>query len=176
MKPQSCKQKGRKFQQEIAQSIKDTFPVLRDNDVKSVSMGAGGEDIVMSPLAEELFHYSIECKCVEKLNVMNAIEQAVANTVRGKTPVLAMRKNRTKPYAVVRWDHFMELARMARELHTLQAATANDTRNTKRPREETATVCADVNTEDILVELRNIVAKIECTLGARRDERINTIY
>lgn len=116
MKPQSCKQKGRKFQQEIAQSIKDTFPALRDNDVKSTSMGCGGEDIIMSPLTESMFPYSLECKNVEKLNVYAALEQAASNAPRNKQPVLAMRRNRTKPYAVIPWDHFMELAKRSHEL------------------------------------------------------------
>ena len=117
MKPQSCKQKGRKFQQQIVQSIKETFPVLRDNDVKSTSMGCGGEDVVMSPLAESIFPYSVECKNVEKLNVYAALEQAATNAPRKKTPILAMRRNRTKAYAVIQWDHFMELAKRSHQQH-----------------------------------------------------------
>ena len=62
MKPQSAKSKGRRFQQEIRDSIKQTFEFLRDNDVISTSMGCGGEDIVLSPLAESVFPFSVECK------------------------------------------------------------------------------------------------------------------
>ena len=133
MKPQSCKQKGRKFQQEIAQSIKDTFPVLRDNDVKSTSMGCGGEDIIMSPLTESMFPYSVECKNVEKLNVYKALEQAVANAPRGKESVLAMRRNRTKPYAVIPWEHFMELTKRS---HQWRAQPEEGTQQTKRERDD----------------------------------------
>lgn len=119
MKPQSCKQKGRRFQQEIVETVKDSFPVLRDNDVKSVSMGAGGEDVIMSPLAESIFPYSIECKNVEKINIWKSLEQASANAPRQKIPVLAMKKNRTKPHAVIPWEHFMSLTKKSHELDQL---------------------------------------------------------
>lgn len=109
MKTQSCKAKGRKLQQETVATIKQAFPELKDNDVQSVSMGTNGEDIVMSPLAESVFPYSVECKNVERLNIWKAIEQSEGNAPRGKTPLLAIRKNRTKAFAVVPWDHFMKL-------------------------------------------------------------------
>lgn len=112
MKTQSCKAKGRKLQQETVATIKQAFPELKDNDVQSVSMGTNGEDIVMSPLAESMFPYSIECKNVERLNIWKAIEQSEGNAPRGKTPLLAIRKNRTKAFAVVPWDHFMKLVTM----------------------------------------------------------------
>ena len=111
MRPQSAKAKGRRFQQEVVATIKAAFPHLRDNDVVSVSMGAGGEDIVLSPAAEEVFAYSVECKNVERLNIWAALEQACGNAPRGKTPILAIRRNRQTPQAVVPWDHFMELVR-----------------------------------------------------------------
>lgn len=109
MKTQSCKAKGRKLQQEVVASIKGSFPQLTGNDVKSVAMGSNGEDIVMSPLAEAMFPYSVECKNVERLNIWKAVEQAEANVERGKIPILAIRKNRTRPLAVVPWEHFMTL-------------------------------------------------------------------
>ena len=50
MRPQSCKSKGRRFQQKVARAILDVFPHLTEDDVRSTSMGAPGEDIQMSPL------------------------------------------------------------------------------------------------------------------------------
>lgn len=117
MKTQSCKAKGRKLQQETVATIKQAFPELKDNDVQSVSMGTNGEDIVMSPLAESVFPYSVECKNVERLNIWKAIEQSEGNAPRGKTPLLAIRKNRTKAFAVVPWDHFMNLVTTPRGSH-----------------------------------------------------------
>lgn len=109
MRPQSAKAKGRRLQQQIACSIKAKFPELKDNDVQSVSMGTNGEDIVMSPLAESLFPYSIECKNAERLNVWNAIDQCENNALRNKTPLIAISKNRAGTFAVLPWDHFMTL-------------------------------------------------------------------
>ena len=42
MRPQSCKSKGRRFQQQIAASITQRFPALTSDDVWSTSMGCGG--------------------------------------------------------------------------------------------------------------------------------------
>ena len=115
MRPQSCKNKGRRFQQKIASSIIDTFPHLTDNDVRSTSMGAQGEDIQMSPLARQSLPLSIECKCVERLNVWQCLEQAASNaqTHTGATPCLVFSRNRSRAYAVLPWDCVLELYKRA---------------------------------------------------------------
>ena len=51
MKPQSAKAKGRKLQQGICNLIVSSFPELNADDVLSRSSGAGGVDIMLSPLA-----------------------------------------------------------------------------------------------------------------------------
>ena len=43
-------------------------------------MGAGGEDLIMSSGARQMFPYSIECKNQESLNVWSAFEQAQKNS------------------------------------------------------------------------------------------------
>ena len=53
MKPSSCKAKGRRLQQRVAQSIRDAFAGLAEEDVRSTSMGAGGEDVQLSSQARE---------------------------------------------------------------------------------------------------------------------------
>lgn len=109
MRPQSCKSKGRRFQQRVATSIREAFPVLGDDDVRSTSMGAQGEDIQMSPLARTLLPLSIECKCVERLNVWQCLEQAATNTPKDATPCLVFSKNRSATYAVVPWETLLAL-------------------------------------------------------------------
>ena len=109
MKPQSCKNKGRRFQQKVCGTILDTFPHLTDEDVRSVSMGAGGEDILLSPLARRSLPLSIECKCVERMNVWQCIEQAESNCPSGATPCLVFSKNRSKTYAVLPWEYVLLL-------------------------------------------------------------------
>lgn len=107
MKPSSCKAKGRKFQQYIRDLIRTTFK-LEDDDVESRSMGCGGEDIMLSPLARSRFPFSVECKHVERLNVYEAYNQASTNSKKYE-PVLFMKKNRKKALAVVDAEYFFKL-------------------------------------------------------------------
>lgn len=116
MKTSSAKQKGRKFQQYIRDLVRSTFE-LEDADVESRSMGAGGEDVMLSPKARSHFPYSVECKCVEKLNVWGAYDQAVENC-KGYEPILFMRKNRRSALAVVSAEHYFELlGRLDKEIN-----------------------------------------------------------
>ena len=114
MKPGSAKDKGRRFQKQIVQSILSAFPSLEGNDVVSTSMGANGTDVRLSPTAERLFPYSIECKNVERINIWEAIAQCEGNSTNpSTTPIVAFRRDKCPPYAVVPWDHFIELASRA---------------------------------------------------------------
>ena len=108
MKPQSAKAKGRKLQQWVRDVILESFPSLEADDVRSTSMGAGGEDVQLSPAARRLFPYSVECKSVEKLNVWGAYEQAEANSGEHE-PLLIMKKNRKKPLVVLDAEAFIDL-------------------------------------------------------------------
>ena len=63
-------------------------------------MGAGGGDVVMARAAREKFPFSIECKNVERLNVWDAYDQAIANS-GDYEPLLIMKKNRKKPLVVM---------------------------------------------------------------------------
>ena len=108
MKTQSAKAKGRKLQQMVRDLILETFTELEPDDVRSTSMGAGGEDLQLSPAARRKFPYSVECKNVEKLNVWGAYEQAEANS-GDHEPLLMMKKNRKKPLVVIDLEAFVEL-------------------------------------------------------------------
>ena len=61
MNTQSAKAKGRKLQQWVRDAIISACNLQAD-DVQSRSMGAGGEDIMLSPTARAEFPFSIECK------------------------------------------------------------------------------------------------------------------
>lgn len=109
MNPRSAKQKGRSFQQ----AIRDLFlrfsnGLLEKDDVRSTSMGAGGEDILFSPAARRMYPYSVECKNTERLNIWKAIEQAKENAA-GYIPMVAFRKNHHEAWIAVPADKFMEL-------------------------------------------------------------------
>lgn len=71
-------------------------------------MGAGGEDVVMARAAREKFPFSIECKNVERLNVWDAYDQAIANS-GDYEPLLVMKKNRKKPLVVMDAEAFIRL-------------------------------------------------------------------
>ena len=107
MKTSSGKQKGRRLQQWVRCLLIDTFD-LEDDDVRSTSMGAGGEDVLLSPRARTIFPYSIECKNVERLNLWKSWEQAEANA-KGHQPLLIVKRNRHKALAVVDAEHFIGL-------------------------------------------------------------------
>ena len=108
MKTSSCKAKGRNLQKWVRDLILESFPSLEADDVRSTSMGAGGEDVQLSPAARKLFPYSVECKSVEKLNVWAAYEQAEANSGEHE-PLLVMKKNRKKPLVVIDAEAFVKL-------------------------------------------------------------------
>jgi hypothetical protein len=109
MKPQSCKGKGRRFQQKIARSILDAFPPLKEDDVRSTSMGAQGEDILLSTHARTILPLSIECKCVEKINIWDCLEQTKKNSRDDVSPCLVFSRNRSPSYAVVEWETLLSL-------------------------------------------------------------------
>ena len=108
MKTTSAKNKGSVLQQGVRDLILEAFTDLEPDDVRSTSMGAGGEDVQLSPAARRHFPYSVECKNVEKLNVWAAYEQADANSGNYE-PILVMKKNRKKPLIVMDAEAFMEL-------------------------------------------------------------------
>tara|TARA_B100001063_G_C16642612_1_gene491623 strand:+ start:75 stop:413 length:339 start_codon:yes stop_codon:yes gene_type:complete len=108
VKPQSAKAKGRNLQKWVRDLLLEHFPQLEPDDVRSTSMGAGGEDIQLSPAARRLFGFSVECKSVEKLNVWAAYEQASANS-GDHEPLLVMKKNRKKPLVVLDAETFIQI-------------------------------------------------------------------
>ena len=107
MKPQSAKAKGRNLQKWVVKQLIETFDI-HPEDIKSCSMGAGGEDVQMARAAREKFPYSVECKNVEKLNIWDAYDQAKANC-GDYEPIVIMKKNGKKPLVVMDAKSFIEL-------------------------------------------------------------------
>ena len=108
MKPRSAKNKGKRLQNKVRDLILEKFNQLEPDDVRSITMGDSGEDILLSPAARRLFPFSVECKDQEKLNIWSSLEQAETNS--GKhVPLLIFKRNRTKTYAVLEFDKLLEL-------------------------------------------------------------------
>ena len=110
MKTRSAKAKGRRLQQHVRTVLLEKNPELEEDDIKVAIMGESGEDIKFSPAARKQIPYSIECKNVEKLNIWAALEQAEENA-NEHMPVLVFRRNHSKTYAVVEFEHFVELVK-----------------------------------------------------------------
>lgn len=110
MRPQSAKAKGRRLQQFVRDILLKYAPSLTTDDIRSTSMGAGGEDILLSSQAQAIYPYAIECKNVEKLNVHDALAQAQANA-RGRIPMLVFKRNNTKTYVALELEAFLELTK-----------------------------------------------------------------
>lgn len=111
----AAKQKGRLGQNEIRDKILETFPELEPDDVKSTTMGDGGEDIQLSPAARKKMPISIEVK--RRKSGMKIqydwIEQAKRH---GKgEPVLFFRADRKEWIVMVSLEHYMELLRRWKE-------------------------------------------------------------
>ena len=107
MKTQSAKAKGRRLQQWVRDQLIEKLDV-HPEDVESRSMGAGGEDLIMSRSAREKFPYSIECKNQESLNIWKSYEQAQQNSGNYE-PIVVIKRNNVKPLVLVDADYFVEL-------------------------------------------------------------------
>ena len=115
MKIKSAKAKGRNLQNLVRDKLRHIFidswtkyPQLEEDDIKSQTMGMGGEDIVLSPKAKKLIPYSFECKNTERLNLWGSLEQCEGNC-EDREPVLIIKRNRSKVYAVIDFDLFIKL-------------------------------------------------------------------
>lgn len=109
MKTQSAKAKGRKLQQWVRDVLLDLASnKLEPDDVTSRSMGAGGEDLLLSPSARKLFPISIECKSNARHAVYGLLQQAKDNAPEGAQPVLVIKQNRCEPLVVVDAKHYFE--------------------------------------------------------------------
>ena len=108
MKPRSAKNKGKRLQNKIRDLILEKYDSLEPDDVRSITMGDSGEDILLSPAARKVFPFSVECKNQEKINIWSSLEQAEENS--GKhTPLVIFKRNRSKTYAVLEFEELLQL-------------------------------------------------------------------
>ena len=107
MKTQSAKAKGRKLQQQVRNTLVEELKI-HPEDIESRSMGASGEDLIMSRIARQRFPYSIECKNQERVNIWSAYEQASENSGEYE-PLVILKKNRAKTLCLIDFDAFVKL-------------------------------------------------------------------
>ena len=107
MRTQSKKAKGRRLQQWVRDILIEKLEV-HPEDIESRSMGAGGEDLIMSRSAREKFPYSIECKNQESLNIWKSYEQAQQNSGNYE-PIVVLKRNNHKPLVIIDAESFVKL-------------------------------------------------------------------
>ena len=94
--------------------ILQRFPTLSIDDVRSTSMGAGGEDVQLSSAARELVSYTIECKNRKAIAVFKDYEQACTHGL--VEPLVILKQNQSKPLALVDAAHFLDLLQKIKDL------------------------------------------------------------
>ena len=107
MKPSSAKSKGRKHQQYVRDMILKVHPSLTEDDVRSTSMGAGGEDIQLSTAARALHPLSYECKHRASYAFYKDYDQAATNAPKGSEPILVAKANHRRPVAIIDYEYFL---------------------------------------------------------------------
>lgn len=108
MRSQSAKAKGRRLQQFVRDALIAALD-LPAEDVRSTSMGAGGEDLQLSAAACKVVPFAIECKNVESLNIHKALAQAQMHAKGGRHPLVVFSKNHTEVYAALPFTVLVQL-------------------------------------------------------------------
>ena len=105
--PASRKAKGRRLQQAVRQDLIEHLGI-DPGDLLSTGMGQAGIDIYLSPAARSVFPFAVECKNVERLALWDAWQQCRSNAAaEGLTPLLLIKRNRSEPLAVLRWEDLL---------------------------------------------------------------------
>ena len=108
MKARSAKNKGKRLQNKVRDLILEKFQQLEPDDVRSITMGDSGEDILLSPAARRLFPFSVECKNQEKLNIWESYKQASDNAGKYE-PIVVIKRNNQKPLVLIDAEYFVRL-------------------------------------------------------------------
>jgi Holliday junction resolvase len=106
----NAKQKGNRFEREVAKMLNQKFNTNVRRTPMSGGMSFKGDIIDINP-DSELFRFSFECKNQEKLNIWKALEQAENDAPRMKEPVVIFTKNFKTEYACMKFEDWMNLVK-----------------------------------------------------------------
>lgn len=126
MPTSSCKAKGRRHQQWVATELKKEFPHLEGNDIRSLSMGCAGDDLILSPAALKVVPYNFEMKNVENFQVWATLAQVNKRYQQSQLegsqtlPCVVVKRNRTDPVVIIPFGHFCNLMYMAQTSNTTE--------------------------------------------------------
>ena len=111
MKSRSAKNKGKRLQNTVRNLLVEKYSkVLEPGDFKSTTMGESGIDVPLSPAARKLFPWGIECKNQEAISIWKCLKQAeTAADDEDLKPILVFKRNKSKTYAVLELQDFLDL-------------------------------------------------------------------
>jgi hypothetical protein len=109
MKTSSAKAKGRRLQDAVVDSLYNKYKILREGDIKPAIMGESGRDVKLSPAAEDIIPFDIECKNQETTSVWAWMKQAEENVKGDRIPLVIFKRNHSKTYALLEWETLLEI-------------------------------------------------------------------
>ena len=112
----NSREKGCKGERELSKILRDYGYTARRGQQYS---GANGDADVIG-----ITGVHIECKRVERLNIHDAMNQAVRDANDGEIPVVMHRKNRTEWLVTQRLDDWLEERRELDELRRIHSGGA----------------------------------------------------
>ena len=105
----SGKAKGANGQKEMRDLLLSAFPELELDDVRSTSMGAPGEDLLLSPAARRLIPFNIEVKRRKRIAFCRWMDQAVTHGTH--KPVCFFREDNKEWFACIKARDLLDLLR-----------------------------------------------------------------
>lgn len=103
--------KGKRYEQELARDYRaEGYTVSRN--ANQADPDATGIDVKGDILGLEGLH--VQAKCVEKLNIWAAREQARSEAPEGWIPSVHFRRNRADTWVAIPLEHWFRLLREAR--------------------------------------------------------------
>lgn len=105
MKTSSCKQKGRRCAQRMAQLVSNHF-TIPVSDIRITSSGTNGPDIEF-PEWSIFGEFDFECKNQERLNIWKSISQA-EGFKSSKRKAVVFTKNRTDLYIAMKLEDYLK--------------------------------------------------------------------
>lgn len=108
----SAKAKGRNLQHWVCERISKILglPYVQSDDqclIHSREIGQHGIDVVLRGEAFKAFPFSIECKSSEQLNLVDTVEQASDNCIKGTDWLIVHRRKAIpNPIVIMSWEAF----------------------------------------------------------------------
>lgn len=112
MRPQSCKAKGRRLQQQVRDALRELGRPygLVDGDIESRGMGQNGVDVILSPAAQRVFDLLVECKNTEALSVVTTfLTHYNKYASQPGLKLLIHSRNNVKPLVTMQFTDFLNL-------------------------------------------------------------------